>query len=327
MDGIEKSSPLAEGMIEAENTSEGTKIEDEHFCLNCNTKLTDVYCAHCGQKNIPKRQTLGELLINFISSFWSYESKFFKSVRYLIFSPGFLAIEYTEGRRERYFHPARMYVFISFVYFLLFSALPSKNEVNIETASPDNVSYDNFETAFELDSVEYKTFAQYDSVQLTLPHGERDGSFIRFVKKRGIELNNKYSGNGDGFRQAFSEFFVASFPKIFFILLPAFAVILKLLYVRRDFFYSEHLVFSISYYNFFFLVGSFFMIFDSVSWLSWLSTVIGFWIAAYLLIAMKRMYRQSWRKTVLKYVLFFFIFSFNVGIVLLANLLLTLLYI
>ena len=120
MDGLDKSLPPAEGMVDAEQAGKISTDSIRH-CLNCNTQLYDAYCPHCGQKDIPKRQTLGELLTNFVSSFWSYESKFFRTCQYLLFKPGFLATEYTAGRRERYYHPARMYVFMSFIFFLLFS--------------------------------------------------------------------------------------------------------------------------------------------------------------------------------------------------------------
>ncbi|MCI0750317.1 MAG: hypothetical protein L0Y35_00610, partial [Flammeovirgaceae bacterium] len=95
---------------------------------------------------------------------------------------------------------------------------------------------------------------------------------------------------------------------------PVFALLLKFLYVRRDFFYSEHLVFSIYFYNFFYLAGSLYMLINQVSWLEWLATLIGFWIYLYLLFAMKRMYGQRWGKTILKFALFSMGFFLCLGI-------------
>ena len=116
MDELEKSIPGAEGLVEAEQST--VKKSHNESCLNCGTRLEDIFCHHCGQKDIPRRQTLGELWGNFISSFWSYEGKFFRTTKFLVTRPGFLAIEYNAGRRESYYHPARMYAFISFVFFL-----------------------------------------------------------------------------------------------------------------------------------------------------------------------------------------------------------------
>jgi hypothetical protein len=91
-------------------------------------------------------------------------------------------------------------------------------------------------------------------------------------------------------------------------LLPFFALLLKLLYIRRGYFYSEHLVFSIYYYNFFYLAGSLQLLVQLVPWLEWMAIVITFWIMLYLLFAMKRAYQQGWVKTILKYLIFGFFF-------------------
>jgi hypothetical protein len=331
MEGIEKSLSFAEGMVQAEQTAVVSTDGNERSCLNCKTPLTDVYCPHCGQKDIPRRQTLGELLMNFISSFWSYESKFFKTGQYLLFKPGFLAVEYTEGRRERYYHPARMYVFISFIYFLLFSIQAGNADENVKWKSDgtnvgkvDDIKDGPFSSREEDD---YRTRAQYDSAQQALPPGERDGWFRRMAEYREIELHQKYEGKGRQFIYDVREAFIADFSKVIFFLLPVFALLLKLLYIRRDFFYSEHLVFSIFSYNLFFLGGSVIMIVELVPWLQWLGTLIGIWLFVYMLLAMKRMYKQGWAKTITKYFAFGFVFSLCVMLGFAIDLLIILIYI
>jgi len=318
---LDESSSVHEGLplVEA--------ITNRKYCLNCNTELTDEYCPHCGQKDLPKRQTLRELLTNFVSSFWSFESKFFKTCKYLLLKPGFLAIEYTGGRRERYFHPARMYVFISFIYFLLFYSLPDASDHKMVQGSGDNVTIRGYGTTLSIDSLELSSMAEYDSIQQTVPEDERDGWFERLLRKREIEVTRKVKENKEGFERDLTSSFTANFPKIFFILLPVFALVLKLFYLRKDIFYSEHLVFSIYYYNFFFLAGSFYMVLKLSPWSDWLATLTGLWIAVYLLLGIKKMYNQKWSTTVLKCAGFILIFSLFVMIGLLLNLMITLIYI
>lgn len=359
MDELSKAFPAAEGMVEAEQSGKARR-HNEH-CLNCGTKLIDDFCHHCGQKDIPKRQTLGELFSNFISSFWSYEGKFLLTSKYLITRPGFLAKEYNAGRRESYYHPARMYVFISFIFFLIFFSLPDADKPdNLVKISDENGKTDvplekldsvmnaveksdstlnsvlpgltdTIKSAvdkkkkkgkggnFNLSSSDYKSIREYDSAQQTLPPEKRDGWIERKLAIRGIELNEKYKGNLSGFGKDFSDAFMENFSKILFFLLPIFALILKLLYVRRDFYYSEHLVFSIYYYNFVYLAGSLYMLVNLVPALGWLATLISLWSFVYLLISMKRMYEQSWRKTVLKYVIFLFAFILSAAVGMTVN--------
>lgn len=326
MQDLGNSMPLAEGMVDAESANKSTDLSDT--CLNCGSLLTGTYCSQCGQKNIPKRQTLGELFENFLGSFFSYESKFFKTIRYLLFRPGFLAKEYNAGRRERYYHPARMYVFISFIYFLLFFSLPDRDDKNnvidndgvVKTDSTDNFN-------FKLTSEEYKSRAEYDSVQAALPESERDGWFVRKMEYRSLELNQKYKTSKSEFVSDFGESFAANTPKVLFFLLPIFALLLKLLYIRRDFYYSEHLVLSIYFYNFFFTAGSITLLLELIPGMDWISVVMSLLVISYLFLAMKKVYKQGWGKTFFKFLLLSFSFLICLGIGLFINLAITLLII
>jgi Protein of unknown function (DUF3667) len=382
MDELGKSFPAAEGMVDAEQAATGGHHNET--CLNCGTKLIDTFCYHCGQKDIPRRQTLGELLTNFISSFWSYEGKFFLTTKFLITKPGFLATEYNAGKRESYYHPARMYVFISFVFFLLLVSLPDsdsskrkselqsrnvsktfdqfipldkgdyrelKRDLDKEGFNGDSLlalngkwNADSSEFSIQLDELaslqkqvsrsekkknkdgdglnfslsesKYSSLKEYDSLQNTLPEEKKDGWIKRALEKRTIELVDKYKGDMKKFGEDFMQVFTDNFSKVLFWLLPIFALLLKLLYVRRNFYYSEHLVFTIYYYNFFFLAGSIQMLVNQISWLEWLGTVIGFWIFFYLLFGMKRMYLQTWGKTIFKFFTFCFLFFFCLSLAL-----------
>lgn len=323
------------------------------FCLNCGTKLVDVYCHHCGQKDIARRQTIWDTFMNFISSNWSFEGKFFLTTKYMLTKPGFLAAEYNAGRRESYFHPARMYVFISFVFFLLFFSLPDSREAGIvemdlndykelrkdlrdsglDTVlnlrdAPDSVlnrmvpvisdsmvarqlrgaARNQGGLNFSLNGVDYSSVEQYDSVQRTKPEAERDGWVTRTLERRGIAINKKYNGRMDKFSEDISQGLADNFSKILFWMLPFFALVFKLLYVRRDYYYSEHLVFSVYYYDFFFLAGSIYLLAAQIND-GWLTTVVGFWMYLYLLFAMKRVYRQGWGKTILKFGIFSILFA------------------
>ncbi len=323
MHDLGNSMPLAEGMVDAESGSKNAGLSDD--CLNCGSPLTGTYCSQCGQKNIPKRQTLGELFENFLGSFFSYESKFFRTLKHLLFKPGFLTEEYNAGRRERYYHPARMYVFISFIYFLLFFSLPDKDgQGNI--ADNDGVatrdSTDNF--SFSLTSDNYKSKSEYDSVQATLAESARDGWFIRKMQYREIELNEKYKKSSTEFISDFGESFASNTPKVLFFLLPIFALLLKFLYFRKDFFYSEHLVMSIYFYNFFFAAGIITILLELIPGLDWISVITALVVMAYLLLAMRNVYKQRWGKTIFKYILLSFSFLVCLGIGLFMNLAITL---
>jgi hypothetical protein len=358
MDELSKSVPSAEGIAEAEVGAE--KKQNNEFCLNCGSKLLDIYCHHCGQKDLPKRQTMGELIENFIGSFYSFESKFFRTVRYLLFKPGFLPVEYTAGRRESYYHPARAYAFISFIFFLLLFALPEEEKLKEEAFTVEdqkeftqgvqqmkdelqksgldsskvdsiyNTAIENGPAAFNtpknddkkikgnhggagfsLTDSKYNSVKEYDSAQQLLPASERDGWVMRRLNIRSIELNQRYQGDeaGKRFSSDFGQAFLDNFSKVLFFLLPVFALLLKLLYVRKDYYYSEHLVFAIYYYNFFYLAASIYLLVDYIPLIGGLlSYALIIWMLIYLPLGMKRMYQQRWGKTMLKYSILLFTF-------------------
>jgi hypothetical protein len=86
-------------------------------------------------------------------------------------------------------------------------------------------------------------------------------------------------------------------PHMVFLLLPAFALLLKLLYVRRGRYYAEHFVFALHVHAFFFLM---FFIMLVLPW-GRADGVLLFWMVAYVWLAMKRVYRQDWLRTTAKW--------------------------
>ena len=91
-------------------------------CKNCEKdyEVGFEFCPHCGQKT-NEDLTVGILFYNTISNYFSFDARFFKSFIPLMFKPGILAKRFIEGKRLLYLHPAQMYLFISVVFFFLYS--------------------------------------------------------------------------------------------------------------------------------------------------------------------------------------------------------------
>ncbi|MFI5158597.1 MAG: DUF3667 domain-containing protein [Sphingobacteriales bacterium] len=91
----------------------------ENDCLNCGTILEGKYCHNCGQENLQMKESFGHMMNHAISDYFHFDDQFFHTIKPLFFKPGFLSLEYLGGRRARYLHPVKMYIFISLVYFVL----------------------------------------------------------------------------------------------------------------------------------------------------------------------------------------------------------------
>ncbi|MBO9564373.1 MAG: DUF3667 domain-containing protein [Niastella sp.] len=106
-----------------------SKERHEKICLNCEAELSGRYCHVCGQENIEPKESVWGLVSHFFYDITHFDGKFFSTTKYLITRPGFLPAEYIRGRRARYLHPIRMYVFSSALFFLIFFMLVKPKEL------------------------------------------------------------------------------------------------------------------------------------------------------------------------------------------------------
>jgi len=109
--------------------------------------------------------------------------------------------------------------------------------------------------------------------------------------------------------------FFGVLPPTMFVLMPIFALLLKLLYLFKRRLYVEHLIVALHSHAFLFLnllLGVLVSMLSTwvkphAAWLSipleWIALALWLWAPIYLLIMQKRVYRQGWPMTVLKYLL------------------------
>lgn len=92
-------------------------------CSNCHQPVAGRFCASCGQEDRTYLLSLRELLLDFFGDLVNFDSRFFKTTLPLLFKPGYLTAEYLRGRRQAYFPPVRLYIFISIVFFFIAALL------------------------------------------------------------------------------------------------------------------------------------------------------------------------------------------------------------
>ena len=104
----------------------------ERNCKNCETKLLEGYkfCPKCGQEHKDKVVTFKQFILDFLGDYFTFDSLIVRSVKPLLFKPGFLTNEFLAGRRVRYIPPLRVFIFISIVFFLFLG--PVDNTVEME---------------------------------------------------------------------------------------------------------------------------------------------------------------------------------------------------
>ncbi len=316
----------------------------EKNCLNCGTTVVGKYCHNCGQENIEPKESVWHLISHFFNDVTHFDGKFFTSLKDLLLRPGFLSKEYMLGRRMSFLNPIRMYLFTSFVFFLIFFSLYKVDEntvvVGINKNNIDKIdstdlkelsnlnngkplTKESLGRQFDSSSVtltptKYKSKKEYDSL---LKAGvKKDNWFVRMLVYKSIEINEKYRYNKRLAMVKIVDKIQHSIPQMLFVLLPLFALLLKLLYIRRKtFYYTDHAIFTIHFYIFVFI--AMLLIFGiskiisltGVSWLQYINVALVLIIFYYLYKAMRNFYGQNRIKTFFKYSLLLGSFLF-VGI-------------
>ena len=154
----------------------------------------------------------------------------------------------------------------------------------------------------------YYSLGEYDSIQRALPADQRDGSFSRMMIRKQIDLTGKFEGSFNAVVLEWIEIFLHRLPYLLFISLPIFALILKLLYIRRkQFYYVDHAIFSIHHYIFSFIILLvILLLFEArqkygLEWLRIAQIILIILWPIYLYIAMLNFYKQGWFKTFMKF--------------------------
>ena len=282
------------------------------ICQNCETPTPGNFCPECGQDSREHRVALRLLVVGLWNDLFTFDNRFWRSLVLLLCKPGHLTNQFIGGRRVRYIPPARMYLFISLIFFFLISAF-----VQASFDEHDSLFGSSGEAAAVGDSIRAAVGDSVSAALANVPGAVVDPDSVAAQIRSAVENDDGRIGVtvfGKKYRIEKRHIVNAVFnllPKGMFLLLPVFAALLALIYIRSRRNYVEHLVFSLHFHSFVFILLTVALLTSSAA--VWLVAFIIFYI--YLYLAMKRVYGQGWRKTWLKhflltnaYNLVFFIF-------------------
>lgn len=90
-------------------------------CLACGAKVSGRYCNTCGQRHDAMRRNIFALFWDYLRETFDFDSRMWRTAVSLFTKPGIAAREYSHGARSRYTPPIRMFLFVSFLFFLTLS--------------------------------------------------------------------------------------------------------------------------------------------------------------------------------------------------------------
>jgi len=140
----------------------------------------------------------------------------------------------------------------------------------------------------------YHNVREYDSIQQMLPDSARNKGTLNWLLRNNARQKALHGGRN---HIVLEQNVQHDIPKIMFVLLPLFAFFVGFFYSRKQYFYVQHVIFSVHFHSFVFLI---FLLMIIIGWIApgEFIGVIGFILSIllifiYLVAALKRMYQQS----------------------------------
>lgn len=307
----------------------------DHYCPNCHypIKYPSNYCSNCGQKNYEGRVRLIDFLKDFITNFFAWDSKIWITP-IMLFRPGFLSLQFFEGKRKRYTSPGKLLLFTLVVYFALFflyfqegfnsldaeakskgrtyvHALLQENKDTLQVFLEEKYPNQNIEGISDT----LATFLDADAIggSMDLFGVRLAANDLSILSKE--EIYEKYKIENyyhklmiSGVKKVmespggYIEYVVGRSSWVILASVPFLAFLMMFLYIRHKRFYIEHVVFLLHANAFIFLTGILCFvigyIFDINDLLIFVPYVLG---TIYVFPAMKVFYGQGYFKTIIKY--------------------------
>lgn len=299
-------------------------MSEPRICPNCGAPAPSRYCAECGQRQGARLVSMRRLVGEVIEDHLSLSGALPRTLVNLLARPGFLTAEYAAERIARYVAPFRLYLLASLTFFLTltwvtdtdgpaavahadgadaaaYTAAEAGADAGADVAAESEGAAGEKAAGITGDSAAVPAERRRsDSTSVVLPFTDPANvpAWQRPLALRMARQQERLNAMGpEAVRAAFIAGLERNAPKAAFVALPLFALLLKLLYIRRRRMYVEHFVFALHFHAFAFLVATAMLLVPGggVSGLLWL------WLVGYLWWAMRRVYRQGWVRTTLKF--------------------------
>jgi hypothetical protein len=315
-------------------------------CENCGAPMAGPFCAQCGQHAVDYRRSFRYVVLDVLDSFLSWDSKFFATIGWLIARPWHLTNEFLAGRRVRYVHPLRVYLLASILFFFVVNYWAKSIHADPSKLSAE----DRAEIAADPDippAVKAKIQRALDAKGLTQPEAQMSpspeatvapqpsaiaspplpsaspspsgdyGPMMQFDKppsdpfEKWLEQRAKEKMGEHGSKMAlFIATLFSNLPYMMLCCIPLFALVLKVLYVRKRVFYIDHLVYALHIHSFAYLAIILIVLITiglnrSIpgTFANWMIAALWITFAAQIFLSIRRVYRQGWFIAVFKFFL------------------------
>jgi hypothetical protein len=324
------------------------------YCENCGANMSGAFCAQCGQHAVDYRRSFGRVFADVLDSFLNWDSKFTMSLWLLMSRPWKLTIDFLSGKRVRHMHPLRLYLLLSIVFFFAVNYWAKSIHTDPSKLSPEDRAEVAAELDKEDIPPELKARIRgaIDAKSPTQPEGQsaspspaatitpqpnvsaspsplasasKAGDFGPLVQldkppstgfERWLEQKAKEKMGEHGSKMAlFIATLFRNLPYMMLCCIPLFALVLKVLYLRKRVFYIDHLIYALHIHSFAYLAIIFIVLITiglnrtiPGTFANWIIAVLWIAFATQIFLSIRRVYRQGWFFTIFKFFLGGFVY-------------------
>ena len=286
---------------------------DLHECATCGTQFHGNFCPRCGQKANIGRYSFKTAFLLFLDVWGLGNRGMFRTIRDLLFRPGYMIRDYLSGMQMAYFPPFKMFFLVIALFVLVNSGLNIKMQTiednNVEIAKDFNESLKNGQDenadAKTLNEIGINDTISLNGKPVAISKDENSGKIN--INQKIFDLNTygyiKYLINWVKDNKTVSEFLI-----ILVLSVPMYYLFRhnnKIPDIRySEFFvsmvYITNLMTIIQIIGYFLLPGN------------GLANILA---SIFSIIALKQLYGYSYKKTLLKVILSFMLLLFAISIV------------
>jgi hypothetical protein len=213
-------------------------------CLNCDARLHGRYCHACGQSSDDHHRSIVHLMWEAVEGFTHLDGRLAKTLPALLFRPGRLARDHIEGRRMRHVPPFRLFLITLLVFMFAAETVVKGAHTHTQSAETKKVLQ-----SYQVGGQKVVVLHAADTTEIkdAVARGDIRSPFGRWLEA--------HIGRAASNREFYLMLVFEWAHRLAILMLPILAGLLTLLYAyKRQFYVYDHLVVSMQYLSFCFLL-------------------------------------------------------------------------
>ncbi|MEL7109664.1 MAG: DUF3667 domain-containing protein [Pseudomonadota bacterium] len=222
-------------------------------CRNCGEIVTQRYCTNCGQLAASFHRPIVDLIGETIGDTFTWDGRIARTLPVLLFRPGRLTKNYTEGKRARYVPPFRLFLLASLLFYLiLFAIVPPGQYMNVdeETRAEITQGIVDGRTDQAAQAIQESTRERLDRANISVEapdaiRGDIENQIVAVLE------------NQDQFAAQLENWL----PRLSILIVPLTIIALTFLHIwRRSLYVYDHAVHALHLHSWIYLTGAFLML-------------------------------------------------------------------